>query len=109
MTTSPHVQLAIDGALAIITLDRPDARNAYSTEMCEQLVQALDDAERHEAVRCAIVTGAGKAFHAGGGLRVRGARSVRSKARSCGCSRIRARAARWPFPPRESSWRRVAR
>lgn len=75
MTTSPHVQLAIDGALAIITLDRPDARNAYSTEMCEQLVQALDDAERHEAVRCAIVTGAGKAFHAGGDIKAMRARS----------------------------------
>lgn len=75
MTGATHVQLAVDGALATITLDRPDARNAYSAEMCVQLVQALDAAEQNSAVRCAIVTGAGKAFHAGGDVKAMKARS----------------------------------
>ncbi len=57
------------GELAILTLDRPDARNAYSTAMVESLVQALDIAEADDQVRCIVLTGAGKAFHAGGDLK----------------------------------------
>lgn len=67
MTDSPqHVLYATDGPTATITLDRPEARNAYSDPMLCQLVAALDAAERDPAVRCAILTGAGKAFHSGG-------------------------------------------
>lgn len=58
-----------DGALATITLDRPQARNAYSSEMVDSLVAALDAAERDDEVRAVILTGAGKAFHAGGDLK----------------------------------------
>lgn len=57
------------GAVARITLDRPDARNAYSTAMIESLVAALDAAEADSAVRAIVLTGAGKAFHAGGDLK----------------------------------------
>src|SRR5690606_3212289 len=54
---------------------RPEARNAYSDEMCTQLVAALDAAERHADVRCAILTGTGQAFHAGGDIKAMKARS----------------------------------
>lgn len=57
------------GAIATLTLDRPDARNAYSSAMVDSLVAALDDAERDDEVRAVILTGAGKAFHAGGDLK----------------------------------------
>lgn len=59
----------LDGELAILTLDRPDARNAYSEAMVESLVQALDRAEADAAVRGIVLTGAGSAFHAGGDLK----------------------------------------
>ncbi|MGK0153740.1 MAG: 2-(1,2-epoxy-1,2-dihydrophenyl)acetyl-CoA isomerase [Neolewinella sp.] len=75
MTEPQHVRFAVDGALATITLDRPDARNAYSEEMCGQLVEALDQAERHADVRCVILTGEGKSFHAGGDVKAMKARS----------------------------------
>ncbi|MEL6342744.1 MAG: enoyl-CoA hydratase-related protein [Myxococcota bacterium] len=52
-----------------IRLERPDARNAYSTEMIEQLVAALDRAAEDPDVRCVILTGAGAAFSAGGDLK----------------------------------------
>lgn len=55
--------------LAIITLDRPDARNAYSEVMVESLVRALDAAEADDEVRCIVLTGAGRSFHAGGDLK----------------------------------------
>ncbi len=59
----------VDDAIATITLNRPDARNAYSSQMAEELVEALDRAELDEQVRAVIVTGAGPAFCAGGDLK----------------------------------------
>lgn len=75
MSDPNHVYTANDGPVATITLDRPEARNAYSEAMCRQLVRALDDAEQDAAVRCVILTGAGKAFHAGGDVKAMQARS----------------------------------
>lgn len=57
--------LATDGTLATITLNRPDKRNAISTQMIDDLLAALDQCDRNPAVRVAILTGAGKAFCAG--------------------------------------------
>ena len=52
-----------------VTLDRPEARNAYSEAMVEELVAAFDRLELDDAVRCVAITGAGKAFSAGGDLK----------------------------------------
>ncbi len=57
------------GNIVTITLDRPEARNAYSTAMVDSLVAALDAAERDDQVQAVVLTGAGKAFHAGGDLK----------------------------------------
>ena len=54
----------VEGELATITLNRPEKRNAISSEMIEELVAALDEAEA-SAARVIIVTGAGKAFCSG--------------------------------------------
>ncbi len=59
----------LDGPVARITLDRPTARNAYSEAMVDSLVRAIDHAERDDAVRCLVLTGAGPAFSAGGDLK----------------------------------------
>lgn len=59
----------VDDAIATLTLNRPEARNAYSTEMVDGLLDALDRAEDDDAVRAVIVTGAGPAFCAGGDLK----------------------------------------
>ncbi len=50
--------------IALITLNRPDKRNAVSFELVQELMQALDQAER-SPVQVVIITGAGKAFCAG--------------------------------------------
>ena len=65
----PDLRYEPDGALLTLTLDRPDARNAYSEAMVDSLIAGLDRAERDPAIRCVILTGAGKAFHAGGDLK----------------------------------------
>lgn len=56
-------------AVVTITLNRPEARNAYSAEMIDSLVRALDTAEEDDDVRCLIVTGSGASFSAGGDLK----------------------------------------
>lgn len=55
--------------LSWITLDRPDARNAYSDAMVAGLVAALDQLEEDDSVRVVAITGAGSAFSAGGDLK----------------------------------------
>ena len=57
------------GRCALVTLDRPEARNAFSESMVESLVSAIDAAEADPHIRCVVLTGAGKAFSAGGDLK----------------------------------------
>ena len=61
---------AADGVMTI-TLNRPDALNAFTVEMKEALLGALKDAARNKEVRVVIVTGAGRAFSAGQDLKER--------------------------------------
>jgi enoyl-CoA hydratase/carnithine racemase len=54
------------GAVAILTLNRPDVLNAWHAAMRDMLVAALDAAEADDAIRAIILTGAGdRAFGAG--------------------------------------------
>jgi enoyl-CoA hydratase/carnithine racemase len=64
-----HVRYETKGPVATITLDREDARNAYSEEMIPSLIRAFDAAQADDAIRVAILTGAGTAFSAGGDLK----------------------------------------
>jgi methylglutaconyl-CoA hydratase len=58
------LKLEHDGEIAIITLARPEKRNAISTQMIEDLLAALEAIDE-SAARVAIITGEGKAFCAG--------------------------------------------
>jgi enoyl-CoA hydratase/carnithine racemase len=60
--------------VATIELNRPEARNAIDDAMRGMLVSILDEIARDAAVRAVIVTGAGKAFCAGGDVRAMQAR-----------------------------------
>jgi enoyl-CoA hydratase/carnithine racemase len=65
------VDLELDDGLAIVTIDRPQARNAISLETMDQLEKALDGAE---GARALVLTGAGdRAFVSGGDLKELGA------------------------------------
>ncbi len=55
--------------LVWITLNRPDALNSFTGLMLAELAQAFRQADRDEAVRVVIITGAGRAFCAGQDLR----------------------------------------
>lgn len=56
--------LAYEDRVALITLNRPEKRNAVSFELVSELLAALDEIER-SAAQVVIITGAGKAFCAG--------------------------------------------
>lgn len=55
-----------EGAVATITLNNPERRNAIGPEMINELRWAFDDAVKDDAIRVIVLTGAGKAFCAGG-------------------------------------------
>ncbi len=56
--------------IALVTLNRPSARNAVSVELACALAQTVQDLEANEAVRAVILTGAGEVFCAGADLKV---------------------------------------
>src|SRR6476646_5971052 len=58
------VQLAFEGKLATVTLNRPEKRNAISFELIDDLLRALDEVAKSPAL-VLILTGAGKAFCSG--------------------------------------------
>jgi methylglutaconyl-CoA hydratase len=60
----PTIQLAYEGKVAIITLNRPEKRNAISFELIDDLVRALEEVAKSQAI-VLILTGAGKAFCSG--------------------------------------------
>lgn len=63
---------ARDGAVAVLTLNRPHVLNAMSTEMGIRLSQVLDEISEDRRVRTVVLTGAGeRAFCAGGDLKQR--------------------------------------
>ena len=66
---SETVRYETDGAVGVITLNRPDALNAMSGELLNALVERGQEAAGDETVRCVVVTGAGRAFCSGGDLK----------------------------------------
>ncbi len=64
MPSYDTIKVETDGAHALITLNRPEKRNAISATMIAELLAALKDVESGSE-RVAIITGAGKAFCAG--------------------------------------------
>lgn len=59
----PLVRLERDGALARLTLDRPEARNALSIELCNEIVSALGSVDAD--ARAVVIAGEGKVFCSG--------------------------------------------
>ncbi len=59
----------VKDAVATLTLDRPDAYNALNLALGRDLFHATLEADEDPAVRCIVVTGAGKAFCAGGDVK----------------------------------------
>lgn len=63
--SEPLVLVSQEGAVRTFTLNRPAALNSFTGEMHEALASALDAAAADTAVRCVVITGAGRGFCAG--------------------------------------------
>jgi 2-(1,2-epoxy-1,2-dihydrophenyl)acetyl-CoA isomerase len=63
------ITLETKDGVATLTLNRPDAYNAFNDAMGEEVVDALGQAARDDAVRALLLTGAGKAFCSGQDLK----------------------------------------
>ncbi len=67
--TDTEVRYEVDGAVACVTIDRPERRNAMSFRVMQGLLDAMTRARDDESVRVVVLTGAGdRAFCAGADL-----------------------------------------
>ena len=65
-----HIIYEKSEGIATVTLNRPEALNAFSREVVEEILQALEDVRNDENVRVVVLTGAGeKAFSAGADIK----------------------------------------
>ena len=63
------ITLERDRGIATITLNRPDAFNALTLPLAQQLFHAVLEVDEDPGVRCIVLTGAGKAFCGGGDVK----------------------------------------
>lgn len=68
-TGTPDLLATLDDGVLTLTLNRPEARNAMSRAMNQALQEQLAAAEFDPAVKCIVLTGAGKGFCAGGDVK----------------------------------------
>ena len=68
-TGTGHLLARIENNVGYLTMNRPEARNAMSSEMNGALQEKIAEFELNEEVRCIVLTGAGNAFCAGGDVK----------------------------------------
>src|SRR5438876_6765760 len=64
-TDFQYVVVEHDESVVTLTMNRPDMLNAINTLMLEELTEAVEAAAHHDAIRCVVLAGAGRAFGAG--------------------------------------------
>jgi len=62
------IDLQVEGGIATLTFNRPDKRNAMSDDLRTEFIAALERVAADKAIRALVLTGAGKAFCAGGDI-----------------------------------------
>lgn len=72
-TDYQHLLVKQDGGVLTLTMNRPEVLNAFNDTLLRELGDALGGAAQDDAVRCIVITGAGRAFGAGQDLRSFGA------------------------------------
>jgi enoyl-CoA hydratase len=64
-----HILAEVEDGVGIVTLNRPDKLNAMNRRLVSELHDAVKRFEADDAVGCIVLTGAGRAFSAGGDIR----------------------------------------
>ncbi len=65
MSEASEVLTEVDGGVLIVTMNRPEAKNAMNKAQAEGIAAAMDRLEAEDGLRCAILTGAGGTFCSG--------------------------------------------
>src|SRR3954447_24546177 len=86
------VETSVDARVALLRLNRPEARNALSPELMEQLAGELERLDPDPEVRCVVIAGSDKVFAAGADIKAMSERSFAEALRH----------------PAASFWRRLA-
>jgi enoyl-CoA hydratase/carnithine racemase len=86
------VEISRDGNVALLRLNRPEARNALSPELMEELAGQLERLDPDPAVRCVVIAGSEKVFAAGADIKAMSERTFAEALRH----------------PAASFWRRLA-
>ena len=73
-TGTTDLLASLDDGVLTLTMNRPEARNAMSGQMTAALAEQLARAELDPAVKCIVLTGAGKGFCGGGDVKAMAAR-----------------------------------
>jgi enoyl-CoA hydratase/carnithine racemase len=89
---SEPIEISVEGHVALLRLNRPEARNALSPEMMETIAATLERFDPDPEVRCIVIAGSEKVFAAGADIK---AMSERSFAEAL-------------YHPAASFWRRLA-
>ena len=89
---STLVETSVDGQVALCRLNRPEARNALSPEVMEELAAAVERFDADPEVRCLVIAGSDDVFAAGADIRALRERSFQESLRH----------------PAAAFWRRVA-
>src|SRR5438105_6896097 len=64
-TDIQNVLVEQDESIVTLTRNRPDVLNAINTLLLQELTEAVEAAAHDDAIRCVVLTGAGRAFGAG--------------------------------------------
>jgi enoyl-CoA hydratase/carnithine racemase len=63
-----EIRYEVDGPVLTLILSRPEKLNAFTTRMCQELIDAFDRSDADDSVRVVILTGSGRGFCAGADL-----------------------------------------
>ncbi len=63
------IRFETEGGVALLTLDRPERLNAMNRQLSDEVIDAIDCVRRDAETRVLVLTGAGRAFCAGGDVR----------------------------------------
>ena len=66
------LKLEVKDYILTLTLNRPDAMNAFTVEMADELIEVFNYSSNDDSIRVIVVTGAGRAFCAGMDLSIAG-------------------------------------
>src|SRR3954462_3701311 len=72
---APAVAVEQDGAVGIVRLNRPEARNALSPQLMQELADAVESFDADEGIGCIVLAGSDEVFAAGADIKAMAARS----------------------------------